>query len=153
MDIKQLNPRPAIKGNPKLEAAYGQLDRLLSEIRKRKLSDEVIQAINTAIEELNAIPDSDNKLKAKIKKTQDQVVKVLENKHKFVAKNHYRNLWMILGMSAFGLPFGVALGTSLGNMAFLGIGLPIGMAVGLAVGAQMDKKAKEEGRQLDLELK
>ncbi|MFD2597795.1 hypothetical protein ACFSQ3_02435 [Sphingobacterium corticis] len=42
---------------------------------------------------------------------------------------------------------------SVGNIGLLGIGLPIGMALGLAVRATMDKKAKQEGRQLDLEIK
>ena len=53
----------------------------------------------------------------------------------------------------FGIPIGAAFGLSLNNMAFLGIGLPIGMSIGLAMGARMDNKAKEEGRQLDIELK
>ena len=56
-------------------------------------------------------------------------------------------------MTTFGLPIGAALGLSLGNMAFLGIGLPVGMSIGLGIGASMDKKAFEEGRQLDIELK
>jgi hypothetical protein len=55
-------------------------------------------------------------------------------------------------MSIFGAPIGVALGISLGSMAFLGLGLPIGMIVGIAVGTNMDRKAKAEGRQLDVEV-
>jgi len=35
----------------------------------------------------------------------------------------------------------------------LGIGLPIGMAIGVKVGSNMDKKAFNEGRQLDFEVK
>jgi hypothetical protein len=60
---------------------------------------------------------------------------------------------MAIGMSAFGIPLGVAFGTSLGNMGLLGIGIPIGMVIGMAIGSGMDKKAFEEGRQLDLEMK
>ena len=56
-------------------------------------------------------------------------------------------------MAAFGLPIGAGFGASLQNMAFLGIGLPIGMAIGMAIGTGMDKKAFEEGRQLDLEIR
>jgi len=33
------------------------------------------------------------------------------------------------------------------------IGLAIGMAIGMAIGTGMDKKALEEGRQIDLEIK
>lgn len=56
-------------------------------------------------------------------------------------------------MTVFGLPIGVAIGMSVGNIGLLGIGLLIGMALGLAVRATMDKKAKQEGRHLDLEIK
>ena len=58
---------------------------------------------------------------------------------------------LVLGMSVFGLPLGVAFGASLGD--FLGIGLPVGMAIGIAVGMEMDRKAYENGKQLDLEIK
>ncbi len=56
-------------------------------------------------------------------------------------------------MSVFGVPLGVVFGASFGNMGFIGIGLPIGMVIGMALGVSMDKKAFEEGRQLDLEIK
>lgn len=82
-----------------------------------------------------------------------RMVNTLEKEVKLVPKNHYRNRWLALGMAAFGLPMGVVFGISLGNMAFLAIGLPIGMAIGIAVGTGLDKKASEEGRQLDVEIK
>ncbi len=82
---------------------------------------------------------------------------MIEKELKLVTKNHYRNTWLALGMAAFGIPLGVAFGTSLGNIAFIGIGLPNGLpnglAVGIAVGTGMDKKAFEEGKQMDLEIK
>ena len=31
--------------------------------------------------------------------------------------------------------------------------MPLGMAIGIAIGAGMDKKALEEGRQLDIEIR
>ena len=78
---------------------------------------------------------------------------MLAQKLKIVPINYFRKTWFVLGMTVFGLPIGAALGFSLSNMAYLGIGLPVGMSIGLAMGANMDKKAKEEGRQLDIELK
>ena len=81
-----------------------------------------------------------------------RILKLIEKEQKLVPKNIYRNRWLAIGMSAFGIPFRVAFGISLGNMAFLAIGLPLGMAIGIAIGAGMDKKAFEEGRQLDLEI-
>jgi len=59
-------------------------------------------------------------------------------------------LWMVLGMSVFGMPLGVAYGSVMGNMGLLGLGLPIGMCIGMAVGAMLDKKAKEKGNQLEV---
>ncbi len=44
---------------------------------------------------------------------------------------------------------GVLFGLRIGNMGMLGIGLLIGMAIGLGLGSSMDKKAYNEGRQLD----
>jgi hypothetical protein len=62
-------------------------------------------------------------------------------------------MWMLFGMSGIGLPIGVAFGLSIGNIGLLGLGLPIGMAIGLAIGMSLDKKALNEGRQLNIEIK
>ena len=56
-------------------------------------------------------------------------------------------------MTAFGLPIGITFGMLMNNMGLLAIGLPIGMGIGIAAGSGMDKKAREEGRQLNIELK
>jgi hypothetical protein len=88
-----------------------------------------------------------------IKQKQTKIIKLLEKELKIVPKNYYRNIWLAVGMSVFGLPIGVAFGVSIGNMGLLAIGLPIGMAIGTLVGSRMDKKAFEENRQLDIEIK
>lgn len=92
-------------------------------------------------------------MRKQIRKIQSGILKLIEKELKLVTKNHYRNTWLALGMAAFGIPLGVAFGTSLGNIAFIGIGLPNGLTVGIAVGTGMDKKAFEEGKQMDLEIK
>lgn len=153
MKIKELKRRPGIDQNKKLSDAYAQFDTLLLELRNRHLPEEIITDINTGIDHINSVPDSEKELKKQLRKTQSSILRTLEKKLKVVVKNHYRNLWMVLGMSVFGVPLGTAFGVSLGNMGYLGIGLPIGMAIGLAVGSTMDKKALEEGRQLNLEIK
>ena len=79
-----------------------------------------------------------------------RILKLIEKEQKLVPKNIYRNRWLAIGMSAFGIPFGVAFGISLGNMAFLAIGLPLGMAIGIAVGTDLDKKALKNGKQIDV---
>ena len=59
---------------------------------------------------------------------------------------------MGIGMAVFGIPLGVVFGTTQGNMAFIGIGIPIGLVMGVAIGSQKDKKAKEEGKQLQVDI-
>lgn len=55
-------------------------------------------------------------------------------------------------MLVFGIPLGSASGIFSGNLSFVGIGIPIGLTIGIAVGTSLDTKAKDEGRQLDLEV-
>lgn len=136
-----------------MESAYIQFGKLISELNARELPDEVALAINTEIEDINTTTDQGRHLRNHIRQNQTRIIKLVEKELKLVTKNHHRNVWLAIGMAAFGIPLGVAFGTSLGNMGFIGIGLPIGLAIGIGVGTQLDKKAEEEGRQLDLELK
>lgn len=152
MTINELITRQGLKENEKLEKVYNQFERLLVELRKKELPDSIVVSINKDIEALNLVPTGDE-LRIITKKKQSAIIKLLEKELKVVPINYYRNIWLAVGMSAFGIPFGVALGASMGNMALLGVGLPIGMAIGLAVGAGMDKKALNEGRQLGIEIK
>jgi len=143
--------RPKLSG--KTKASYIQLERLILEIKKKKLPEEIVLAINKQITALNTVTKSDKNLRTEIRKTQSKVITMLAQKLKIVPINYYKKTWFVVGMTAFGIPIGAALGLSLGNMAFLGIGLPVGMSIGLAIGTHMDNKAKEEGRQLDFEIK
>lgn len=153
MEIKELKNRPDIDQHKKLYASYNQFDKLLIELRRKELTNETVNSINDGIARVNSVKGSEKELRKQIKNTQSRIIKLIEKEHKLVTKNHYRNTWLALGMAVFGMPLGVAFGASLGNMAFLGIGLPIGMAIGSAVGTAKDKKAFEEGRQIDLEIK
>lgn len=152
MKLKTLNQRPGIKENEKLNKVYLKFGKLLQELEKRELSDTLTDTVNEHIEAINSISDSDKKLGSQIRRKQSVIVRLVEKELKLVPRNYYRTTWMAIGMAAFGVPMGAALGASLGNMAFIGIGLPIGMAIGIAVGSGMDKKASDEGRQLDLEM-
>lgn len=153
MDILQLNDRPDIAADKKLSAAYSQLGALLAEIRKKDLTGSIVQEINQNIEKLNASNLVGRDLSKKVRECQGSIIKTLEKDTKIVVKNHYRNTWMVVGMSVFGIPLGLVFGAALKNMGLLGLGLPMGMAIGLAVGSGLDKKAADEGRQLDIELK
>lgn len=153
MKIKEIKNRPEINQHEKLYASYTQFDRLLMELRTKELPNETVVYINDAIDRLNLIEGSEKLLRREIRSTQSSIINLLAKEHKLVAKNHYRNIWLAVGMTAFGIPFGAAFGLSFDNMAFLGMGMPIGLAIGMAVGTGMDNKAFEEGRQFDIELK
>lgn len=125
---------------------------LISELRKRPLSEKEVEAINNEIKIINASTGSEKDFIKTLAKSQATILKVIEKESNLVVKNHYRNLWLVLGMSAFGIPIGVAFGISIGNLGLLGLGFPIGMGIGVAVGTSLDNKAAKEGRQLDVDL-
>jgi len=152
MEIKELTRRPSIEQDKRLKKSYAIFENLIDELKKKKIPGEILNSINQDIEEINSFSGSNKDLRKRISKSQSNILKLIEKELKLVPKNFYRNRWLAIGMSAFGIPLGVAFGASLGNMAFLGIGIPIGMVIGMAVGDGMDKKAFEEGRQLNLEI-
>jgi len=152
MKLHELNHRP-VSEDVKLNEIYSQFMKLLTELEKKELPDEIAGTINADIDEINSITDNGKELRKQIKQRLQRIIKLLEKDLKIVPRNYYRNMWMALGMAVFGIPMGAAFGTSLGNMAYLGIGLPIGLAIGLVFGDGMDKKALKEGRQLDVEIK
>jgi hypothetical protein len=150
--MKKLIERPHILENSKVLSRYHQLGELLKSLEKRVLPNEITDFINQNIELLNSVADSEKYFAKKIKETENEIVKYIEKKNNVVPKNHYRKRWLSLGIGAFGLPIGVAIGSVSGNMGVLGAGLPIGMGIGIAVGFSLDKKAFNEGRQLDFEI-
>jgi predicted RND superfamily exporter protein len=153
MNIIELKERQDISENIKLSGNYVQLGELLRELKKKELPLEIIESVNQDIEELNSITLIGNGLTKLVKQKQTKIIKLVEKELKIVPRNYYRNLWLAVGMSAFGLPIGIAFGLTIGNMGLLAIGLPIGMLIGISVGSGMDKKASEDGRQLDVEIK
>lgn len=152
MEINVLKMRDGLDRNKRLTDIYVQFEKLLSELRKRDLPDEVVHSINTNIDLIDMATESEEQWKKQLRKTQADILRLIEKELKLVPKNHYRNIWLALGIAAFGVPLGVVFGLSLGNMAFMGIGMPIGIPIGLAIGSGLDKKAAEEGRQLDMEI-
>ena len=152
MTIIELKDRQEFDADSKLYKLYIQFTQLINELKKKDLPDIIVEAINEDIKDLNSLTTSEQ-VKVAVKQKQTKIIKLLEKQLKIVPVNYYRNIWLAVGMSAFGLPLGVAIGLSLGNIGLLGIGLPIGMAIGAGVGTGMDKKALQEGRQLNVEIK
>lgn len=141
MEIIDPIARPASEENQKFAGKFVQLKNLLAELRKREIPDAIVAAFNKETEAFNSFTGSAKDEIHQLGKTQRAILKIAEKELKLVSVNYYRTLWMVLGMSAFGIPMGVALGVSTKNMGLL------------ALGAGMDKKAKESGRQLNIEIK
>ncbi len=151
----KINPVPTRKGiedQKKLARKYAKFKKLIDELRKRELTPEIVASLNEKMESLNAISDKDKQLSSSLRKTQNSILKFLEKELKIVPKNYYRTLWMAMGMVVFGVPIGIALSAGVNNYGMLGAGIAIGIGIGLAVGSEMDRKAGEEGRQLDVVL-
>ncbi len=148
MTISTLNATVLQQTETRLKKKADTLQGILKELQERELSDSVIASINAQVDEVNAFSTSSLGLSTLITKKQAKILNILLKEYKIVPKGYYRNLWMVLGMSAFGVPFGVIFGLSLDNMAFLGIGMPIGMALGMSMGIAMDQKAFKDNRQL-----
>lgn len=150
--INHLKHTSLIEESGKLKKRFHQFNHLIEEINKKNIPNESSSQISDWIKDLEKDPGSARLFAINIRRTQSKIIRMLQKEHKIVPKNQFRNTWMAIGMSAFGIPMGVAFGSALQNMAFLGIGIPIGMVIGMAIGAGMDKKAAEEGRQLDIQI-
>jgi zinc transporter ZupT len=153
MEIQNLKNRSEIDQNSRLSKKYVQFQKLINELINKKLNDDVVIIINDNINSINSISDLDNQFQKQLKSAQSKILKVIEKHHKLTTENHHRNIWLALGIGAFGVPIGVIIGVITGNMAFIGIGIPIGFSIGIAIGTMKDNKLKDQGKQLALEIK
>ncbi|PZV82272.1 hypothetical protein CLV31_109133 [Algoriphagus aquaeductus] len=157
MPLLDLDSFPTLETNPKISAKLQIFRELLRELKSRNLPESALDSLNQPIKNLNDFlfqtSHDPSTIIKQIQGNQRKILKFLEKNLGLTTKNHYQNMWMPLGMSAFGLPFGVVFGIALDNMAFLGLGLPIGMALGIAMGSGLDQKAAKEGKQLRFEPK
>jgi hypothetical protein len=153
MELKELKEIPGVEPFKRLIYKYDEFGRLIDLLKKRDLPAELVSTINQDIEGINSLSVANKELLKQVRIAELRILKLIEKEQKLVPKNTYRTRWMAIGMAGIGIPIGVAFGASQGNMAFLAIGIPIGMAIGIGIGTGMDKKAMEEGRQLDIEIR
>jgi len=151
MSIIELEEKAGSSSDAKLMGVFTQFAELLTQLRLKELPDNMIDAINLEITEINAASLTGKEFRKLIKKKQAKIITKLEKELKIVPKEHYRKMWLALGISIFGIPIGAAFASShQGNPAFYAIGIPFGLLIGLAIGTSLDKKASNEGRQLDI---
>lgn len=137
---------------PKLTKKFTSLSNLIFAAGKHDLPDAFVTYLNNEIENIGQFPGNTSETIKKLGEVQKDFLKKLEKEHKLVPKNHYRNLWLTLGMAAFGIPLGVVFGLLMDNMSMLSIGLPIGLSIGVALGVSLDQKAAKKGKQLNFEV-
>ncbi|WKK82079.2 hypothetical protein [Marivirga arenosa] len=147
-----INPNFTGIRTKRLEKVIANYEKLLSELDNRELPDDILNTIDKEIIRINSEHNNEAKLYHLVNGSYYRILKLVRKSMGLVTKNHYLAIWMGIGMAAFGIPFGVMMGLILDNMAFMGSGIGIGLAIGLPIGAGMDKKAKEEGRQLDISM-
>ena len=154
MTIIKLRGVKNLASDHRLNQLYNQFDVLLSELRNRQLPSVIVEAINKDVEEIHMSNSlTTNDLRKVMKKKQTAIISLIEKDLKLVPKNYYRTIWLALGMTVFGIPLGVLAGTLLGNFGLFALGLPIGVAIGVTIGSLKDKNAKDENRQLNVEIK
>lgn len=135
----------------KLEKRYVFFENLVRALNKHEIPDDIVAYIHTEVNQLNATSDNTKGKAANMKAAANRIIKRIHKELNLVPRNYNRNLWMGIGMAAFGVPLGVAFGTSMQNMSFIGIGIPLGLIFGVSIGTNLDKKAKENGTQLDMD--
>jgi len=149
MKVIELNEIEHTGSEIKIGGIYFQLVAILKELTRKDLESYLILKIHLELRPLNSSVLSDSELKKLLKLKQTRILKLVEKEHKIIAKNHYRILLMVLGMSSFGFPIGLASRISMGNIGFMGLGLTIVMFLRLTIGSGLYKKAAKEGRKLD----
>jgi len=145
MNIKELNNRQCISTHNKLSRIYSQFGELLNELSKKELNQNVEKCLNESVDNLNSSTLNEIELTKLVKQKQTAILKQVENEHKIVPKSYYRTTRTLIGMRGFGVPIVVAFGLGIGNIGLLGLGLTISML--------LDKKALNEGRLLNIEIK
>lgn len=146
-DAKSLLNSAKTNADKKYEIkAYERFSHILTELSKRDLSAEDLQAIESNLDSLNFTPGVDIRTKD-IRKALNNFEKFLNKRFSLVTPSYYTTIGIGLGIS-FGCAFGVIFMNSMGNTSGIGIGIGVGLSLGIAIGYTKDAKAKAEGRVL-----
>lgn len=147
MPLNNFNPKYQGLQKSCLNKRVLKFQELLKALSNKEISGSILQSINAEIDKANQA-QSESALAQQLQKSYRNILKIVGKELNLVAKDHYRNMWLALGMTAFGIPFGAALN----KYAYVGIGIPIGFAIGIAIGSKKDKEAQEQGGQLNIEV-
>lgn len=145
--VSQLERARDRQEKERLVKVLNALTKIFQQLEARQIDIRELEIHTTAIS--NALQSGEYTV-TKITKLKNSLSQTLNKEFGLTTKGYYQGLWMVLGMSIFGMPFGTILGFSLDNFGLFGVGLPIGMVIGMAFGSQKDKKAEAAGTVLEV---
>ena len=86
-----------------------QLEKLVPALNRRNIPEAIAQDINDRISSLKSSQASKRSYLRKYKGSKKAIFEQLQKELGLVPQNYYRDYWMPLGMTVFGLPIGVVL--------------------------------------------
>ncbi|MDR6301050.1 hypothetical protein [Mesonia maritima] len=170
MEIKNIQRNRKHFTNKKLKEFLYQFQQLLIELNKKDLPENTKETINKHLEKLNskAVTIPEKKYLKVLRNCQKEILLLLEENHKLVPRNHYKEKFLFLFMAIFSLPLSLLWGKFFNKIAvfglesifgfltavIIGITLTVGLPIisGLIIGMNKDRKASKVGRQLEIEL-
>jgi len=136
----------------KLYGSISTLNILISEIEAKSIPEEVCFKINYQIDKVNfSYRENDGLIKKQLDIAFRKILNILKRDLGIIPENYYRNLWLALGMSVFGLPLGALIATLTSNTSYLVFGMLMGIVIGIAYGSKKDKDALQENKVIILE--
>ena len=99
----------------KLSAAFLKLDALVDALNSRPIPGSLSEEINSRIRAVNSLQGSSQTVIKELNSTYAAILKLIEKELQLVTRHHYRTLWMVVGMSAFGLPIGLVVSMLVNN--------------------------------------
>lgn len=136
-----------IKTNKKSEKrAYESFIAILSDLKDKNLTNEELHSIETELDKLKLIMDTETEKKYLSKKLAN-FKKYLKDEFSLVSQGYYTAIGMSLGMC-----FGVAIGSSIGGSSGTALGVTFGMLIGLLIGKTKDDETKKQNRTLRTKL-
>tara|TARA_R100001369_G_scaffold22674_3_gene41357 strand:+ start:23973 stop:24431 length:459 start_codon:yes stop_codon:yes gene_type:complete len=150
MNLQPIEYPSSIRRSEENRSHFQKFDSFLEELRRMELPPEVIVSLNNQLEKLHSFSGSEKQFFKKLKITKAVLLKILYKEVHVVPKNHYRNLWIALGLSAIGIPVGILLSLYLDNSIYIALGIALGSTMGVLIGNYLDNQAEEEGRQIEI---
>jgi len=145
MELDHLQPENPDQLKKKEQKAVDHFNELIDALNDKEIDETTENYIKKRIAVIK-----DNFTYNTIKKEESKILDYINKQLGYVAENHYKSLWIALGMSAIGVPIGVAIGLALDQLGFMGIGIAFGLAIGVGIGSSKDQEAKKQGKQLPI---